>query len=43
MMPTRRAEWPQTAQQPIIGFALGNAGLMPNLSRDGTKISRLDL
>ncbi|MBO9651917.1 MAG: hypothetical protein J7605_25705 [Variovorax sp.] len=33
----------QTAQQPIIGFALSNAGLMANLSLDGTKISRLDL
>ncbi|SCK16390.1 Lipid-binding SYLF domain-containing protein [Variovorax sp. HW608] len=33
----------QTAQQPIIGFALSNAGLMANLSLDGTKISRLEL
>ncbi|MDM0035244.1 YSC84-related protein [Variovorax sp. J22P271] len=33
----------QTAQQPIVGFALSNAGLMANLSLDGTKISKLDL
>lgn len=33
----------QTAQQPIVGFALSNAGLMANLSLDGTKISRLEL
>lgn len=33
----------QTAQQPIIGFALSNAGLMANLSLDGTKINRIDL
>ena len=33
----------QTAQSPVIGFALSNAGLMANLSLDGTKISRLDL
>jgi lipid-binding SYLF domain-containing protein len=33
----------QTAQQPIIGFALSNAGLMANLSLDGTKINKIDL
>ena len=33
----------QTAQQPIVGFALSNAGLMANLSLDGTKVSKLDL
>jgi lipid-binding SYLF domain-containing protein len=33
----------QTVQQPIVGFALSNAGLMANLSLDGTKINRLDL
>lgn len=33
----------QTGQQPIIGYALSNAGLMANLSFDGTKFTRLDL
>jgi lipid-binding SYLF domain-containing protein len=33
----------QTVQQPIVGFALSNAGLMANLSLDGTKINRLEL
>ena len=33
----------QTAQQAIIGFALSNAGLMANLSLDGTKINKIDL
>lgn len=33
----------QTAQQPIVGYALSNAGLMANLSIDGTKINKLDL
>ena len=33
----------QTAQQPIIGFALSNAGLMANLSLDGTKVNKLAL
>ena len=33
----------QTAQQPVVGFALSNAGLMANLSLDGTKVSKLDL
>ena len=33
----------QTIQQPIIGYALSNAGLMANLSIDGTKINRLEL
>jgi lipid-binding SYLF domain-containing protein len=33
----------QTAQQPIIGYALSNAGLMANLSVDGTKVNKLDL
>jgi len=32
----------QTAQQPIVGYALSNAGLMANLSLDGTKINKLD-
>ncbi|MCV2360073.1 MULTISPECIES: BPSL1445 family SYLF domain-containing lipoprotein [Roseateles] len=31
----------QTAQQPIIGFALTNGGLMGNLSLNGSKISPL--
>jgi len=30
-----------TAQQPIIGFAMTNAGLMAGLSLEGTKISKL--
>ena len=33
----------QTAEQPVVGFALSNAGLMANLSLDGTKVSKLDL
>jgi lipid-binding SYLF domain-containing protein len=32
-----------TGQQPVVGYALSNAGLMANLSLDGTKISRLDI
>jgi lipid-binding SYLF domain-containing protein len=33
----------QTAQQPVVGFVLNNAGLMANLSVDGTKVSKLDI
>lgn len=33
----------KTAQQSIIGYALTNAGLMANLSLDGTKFTKLDL
>ncbi len=33
----------QTGQQAIIGYVLTNAGLMANVSVDGTKISRIDL
>lgn len=33
----------RTVQQPIVGFAMSNAGLMANLSLDGTKVNRLDL
>lgn len=33
----------QTARQAVVGFVLTNAGLMANLSVDGTKISKLDL
>lgn len=33
----------QTAQQPVVGYALSNAGLMANLSVDGTKVNKLDL
>lgn len=33
----------QTAQKPIIGYALSNAGLMGSLSVDGTKVNKLDL
>lgn len=32
-----------TARAPIIGFMLTNAGLMANLSLEGTKISKLDI
>ena len=32
-----------TATAPVIAFALTNAGLMANLSLEGTKISKLDL
>lgn len=32
-----------TAQQPIVGFAMTNAGLMAGLSLEGTKITRLDI
>ncbi len=33
----------QTAQQPVVGHVLSNAGLMANLSIDGTKVNKLDL
>jgi len=33
----------KTAQQAIIGFVINNAGLMANLSLDGTKFNKLDL
>lgn len=33
----------QTAQQPVIGYVLTNAGLMANAAFDGTKITKLDL
>jgi len=33
----------RSAQQPVIGFVLTNAGLMGNLSMDGTRITPLDL
>ena len=33
----------RTVQQPVIGFVLSNAGLMANLSLDGTRITRLEL
>ena len=32
-----------TARQEVVGYALTNAGLMANLTIDGTKITRLDL
>ena len=32
-----------TANQEVVGYALTNAGLMANLTVDGTKINRLDL
>ncbi|WP_217450843.1 BPSL1445 family SYLF domain-containing lipoprotein [Vogesella oryzae] len=32
-----------TAQQPVIGFVMTNAGLMANLTLEGTKISKLDM
>ena len=33
----------QTARQAVIGYALSNAGLMADLSIDGTKVNKLDL
>ena len=33
----------QTAQQPIVGFVLTNAGLMGNVSLNGNRIAPLDL
>lgn len=33
----------KTLQQPVIGFVLANAGLMANLSIEGTKFTRMDL
>ena len=33
----------QTAQQSVVGYALSNAGLMANLSIDGTKVNKLEL
>ena len=33
----------QTVQQPVVGYVLSNAGLMANLSLDGTRINRLEL
>jgi lipid-binding SYLF domain-containing protein len=33
----------RTAQQPVVGYALNNAGLMANLSIDGTKVTKLEL
>lgn len=32
-----------TAQQPVIGFVMTNAGLMANLTLEGTRITRLKL
>ena len=32
-----------TASQPVVAFAMTNAGLMANLSLEGTKFSKLDL
>ena len=33
----------QSLRTPVVGYALSNAGLMANLSIDGTKINKLDL
>src|SRR4029450_12662262 len=33
----------QTAQQPVVGYVLTNAGFMANLALDGTKITRLEI
>ncbi|HET7794927.1 MAG TPA: YSC84-related protein [Rhizobacter sp.] len=33
----------KTVQQPIVGYVLTNAGLMANLSLDGTKFTKLEL
>ncbi len=32
-----------TAQHPIVGFVMTNAGLMAGLSLEGSKITKLDL
>ncbi|SIL46540.1 Uncharacterized conserved protein [Mycobacteroides abscessus subsp. abscessus] len=32
-----------TIRQPVIGFVVTNAGLMANLTIEGTKVTRLDL
>lgn len=32
-----------TAQQPVIGFVMTNAGLMANLTLEGTRITKLDM
>ena len=32
-----------TAQSPIVGFVMTNAGLMAGLSLEGSKITKLDL
>lgn len=33
----------QTARQEVIGFVMSNAGLMGNLSMNGTRVTRLDI
>jgi lipid-binding SYLF domain-containing protein len=33
----------RSAQQPVVAFVLTNAGLMANLSMDGTRVGRLEL
>lgn len=33
----------ETAKQPVVGYVLTNAGLMANLSLDGTKVTKLAL
>lgn len=33
----------QTIKQPVVGYVLTNAGLMANLSLDGTKITKMNL
>jgi lipid-binding SYLF domain-containing protein len=33
----------ETMKQPVIGYVLTNAGLMANLSIDGTKVSKLNI
>jgi lipid-binding SYLF domain-containing protein len=33
----------QTARAPVVGYVLSNAGLMANVSIDGTKVTKLDL
>jgi lipid-binding SYLF domain-containing protein len=33
----------RTVQQPVVGFVMTNAGLMANLSLNGSRITRLDL
>jgi lipid-binding SYLF domain-containing protein len=33
----------QTARQEVIGFVMSNAGLMGNVSMNGTRVTRLDI
>ena len=33
----------RNAQQPVVAFVMSNAGLMANLSLDGSRVTRLDI